>query len=212
MALEIFKLVGSIMVDNSKANESLSKTDEKAQGVGKTLASGIGKAAAWGAAAVGAGAAAVGAMTKAAESTAAQADQIDKMSQKLGISRQSYQELDFVMSQSGTSIDSMQGGMKSLLANMDKVSEGNKTAAENFAALGVAVRQNDGTMRSQESVFNDTIRALQEMPDGAEKARLAQELFGKSGQELMPLLNAEAGSLMICASRLVIWVLSLAMM
>ena len=42
MALEIFKLVGSIMVDNTKANESLSKTDDKAKGIGQRLASGIG--------------------------------------------------------------------------------------------------------------------------------------------------------------------------
>ena len=38
MALEIFKLVGSIFVDNEQANKSIAKTDENAQGVGQTLA------------------------------------------------------------------------------------------------------------------------------------------------------------------------------
>ena len=41
---------------------------------------------------------------------------------------------------------------------------------------------------------------LEEMKKGmtdnqAEKARLANELFGRSGSELMPLLNGEAGSI-----------------
>lgn len=66
MALEIFKLVGSIFVDNDAADKSISQTDSKAQGFGKTLLNGIGTAAKWGAA-VAAGAAAAGAaVTKAA--------------------------------------------------------------------------------------------------------------------------------------------------
>lgn len=56
MALEIFRLVGSIFVDNEQANKSISKTDEKAQSVGKTLLSGIKKAGKW-AAGIAAGAA-----------------------------------------------------------------------------------------------------------------------------------------------------------
>ena len=56
MALEIFKLVGSIFVDNEKANDSIGKTDKKAEGMGKTLLGGVKTAAKWGAAIVGAAA------------------------------------------------------------------------------------------------------------------------------------------------------------
>ena len=52
MALEIFKLVGSIFVDNDAANKSIAKTDEKAQGIGKTMLGGLKTAAKWGAAIV----------------------------------------------------------------------------------------------------------------------------------------------------------------
>lgn len=69
--MEIFKLVGSIFVDNEKANQSIAKTDEKAQGTGKTFAEGLGKAAKWGAAvAAAAGAAAVAITTKAVKAAA----------------------------------------------------------------------------------------------------------------------------------------------
>lgn len=47
MALEIFKLVGSILVDNEEANKSIRKTDEEAQGLGKTFLSAADKAGKW---------------------------------------------------------------------------------------------------------------------------------------------------------------------
>lgn len=193
--MELFRLFGSILVNSDEADKSMQKTDSKAAIVASTLGKGISTAAKWGTAIVGGATAAVGGMMKMAESSAATADNIDKMSQKLGLSRTAFQELDFILSQSGTSIDSFQGGMKSLLANMDKVSEGNKTASENFKILGVEVQNADGSLKNQEQVLYETIEAFQEMEDSAEKTRLAQEMFGKSGSELMPLLNGAAGSM-----------------
>lgn len=195
MALEIFKLVGSIMVDNTKANESLSKTDDKAKGIGQRLASGIGTAAKWGAgivAAAGAGAAALyGVATKSAET----ADHIDKMSQKIGISRTAYQELDFILSQNGMSVDQLQGGMKKLVNTMQSAQDGNKTAAATFAELGVSVTDSTGALRNQEDVFYEAIAALQGMENETERNAIANDLFGKSASEMAPLLNAGAGSM-----------------
>ena len=47
-------------------------------------------------------------------------------------------------------------------------------------------------MKSQEQMFEEATRALMKMPEGAEKSSLAFDLFGKAGQELMPLLNGTA--------------------
>lgn len=188
MAVEIFKLVGSIFVDNEKANESISKTDQKAEGLSGKFLKGVGTAAKWGAgivAAAGAGATALyGMATKSAEAT----DRIDKMSQKVGLSRQAFQEMDFACSQSGMSVESLQGGMKTLTAQIDK-------GADGFSKLGVSLKNADGSLRSQEDVMFDTMSALQGMENQTEKARLASELFGKSGTELMPMLNGAAGSI-----------------
>lgn len=195
MALEIFKLVGSIMVDNTEADKSLSKTDSKAQTFAKNLASGISTVAKWGAgivAAAGAGAAALyGVATKSAEAS----DRIDKMSQKIGISRTAYQELDFILSQNGMSVDQLQGGMKKLVNTMQSAQEGNKSATATFKALGVSVTDSTGALRSQEDVFYDTIAALQGMSNETERNALANDIFGKSASELAPLLNSGAGSM-----------------
>lgn len=190
MAVEVFKLFGSIFVNNDEANKSIAKTDEKASGVASTLGKGVKTAAKWGAAIVGGATAAAGGMMKFAQSAASTADNVDKMSQKIGISRQAYQELDFICSQSGTSVDKLSTGMKSLRGAMS-----NDKNAEIFKNLGVSITDADGKMRDSEAVMWDTMNALQGMSNETEKAVLAQKLFGKSGTELMPLLNNTSGSI-----------------
>ena len=71
MAMEIFRLFGSVMVDTNKADESLSKTDKKASSIGQTLANGIGTAAKWSAKIVAGAAAATTAVAGLASTTVA---------------------------------------------------------------------------------------------------------------------------------------------
>lgn len=193
--MDIFKLVGSVFIDTTDSDKALQKTGETAEKTGSkfgNMAKTAGKVALGVGAAVGAGATAMMGMAK---ESAKATDEIDKMSQRLGLSRESYQELDFVLSQNGVEINSFQTGMKSLLKNMDAVTEGNKTAIANFEKLGVSVQNADGSMRTQEEVLFDTITAFQGMTESAEKSRLAQELFGKQGQEILPMLNDQKGGL-----------------
>ena len=194
--MDLFKLIGTIAIEGSEqANSQIDSTTEKASSFGQTLTSGIGTVAKWGTAIVGGATLAVGGLMKVATSSAEAGDHIDKMSQKIGISREAYQELDFICSQSGMSVDQLQAGMKSLTSAMDGAREGTASNVEQFEKLGVAVTNADGTFRSQEDVMWDTLSALQGVEDQTEKARLATELFGRSGTELMPLLNGEAGSI-----------------
>lgn len=121
-------------------------------------------------------------------------DRIDKMSQKIGMSRKAFQEWDYIMSQNGGSVESLQMGYKTLSTQMDGVRKGSKDATAIFNKLGVAVKDNNGQLRSQEDVFNDSIRAIQKITNPTEKAIVAQKLFGKSAMDLKPLLNQTAGS------------------
>lgn len=195
MAVEVFKLFGSIFVNNDEANKSIAKTNEKASSVASTLGNGIKTAAKWGAAIVGGASAAAGGMMKMAQSSASTADHIDKMSQKIGLSRQAYQELDFICSQTGTSVDSLRGGMKTLTNQMDAASGGTQSAVDLFKRLGVEIDDGNGKMKSQEQMLYDCLTALQGVNNQTERAALANKLFGKSGTELMPLLNSQSGSI-----------------
>lgn len=140
---------------------------------------------------IGATIGAVGALTT---KTIQFGDNVDKMSQKIGMSRQAYQEWDYVMSQNGASVDSLKMGYKTLATQMNSVQTGSKEATAIFNTLGVAVKDSSGQLRSQEDVFNDTVRALQNVKNPTEKAIMAQKLFGKSAIEMKPLLNQTSES------------------
>lgn len=155
--------------------------------IGSKLKSGLATAAKVGAAAVGAVTAATGALytgiTAAAGSVASYGDNIDKMSQKMGMSAQAYQEWDAVMQHSGTSIESLQAGMKTLA---NAVESGNDA----FERLGIS--QEEISKMSNEELFSATITALQNVENETERTYLAGQLLGRGATELGALLNTSA--------------------
>jgi len=154
---------------------------------GESLAKGLkATAAVIGAAmtAATAGAVATGkAFINAANSTAQYGDNIDKMSQKMGISTKAYQEWDFVMQHCGTSIESLKPSMKTLANAAVKGSDA-------FDKLGIS--QQDIANMSQEELFGKTISALQNVKNETERTALASKLLGKGATELGALFNMSA--------------------
>ena len=138
------------------------------------------------------GAAAAAGAYKLADSTAKTLDEIDKMSQKIGISSDAYQKLDYAMARSGADITGLKAGMKTFTNQMDAAAQGGGDAANVFRELGVEVTNADGSLRSQESTMFKTISALASMENQTQRARYAIMLFGRSGAELAPLLNQGA--------------------
>lgn len=204
--MELFKLFGTIAVNTGDAEKSIDGVSSKAGKLGESMQKVGSKVSNVGSKVSGVGksltksvtlpvAAAGTALIGFANKSASTADNIDKMSQKIGISRQAYQELDFICSQSGTSVDTLKMGVKTLTAAMDGAASGTKSNVEQFQKLGVSVVDSNGKLRSQEDVMWDVFSALQKMDNQTEKARLATELFGKSGSELMPMLNGASGSI-----------------
>ena len=155
--------------------------------IGSKLKGGLATAAKVGAKAIGAVTAATGALytgiTAAAGSVASYGDNIDKMSQKMGMSAEAYQEWDAVMQHSGTSIESLQAGMKTLA---NAVESGNDA----FDRLGIS--QEEIAKMSNEELFSATITALQNVDNETERTYLAGQLLGRGATELGALLNTSA--------------------
>ena len=112
--MEIFKLFGSILVDSADAEKSISKTSEKADGLGNKLANGVKTAAKWAAGITTAAVAVGGAMVAAAKDTAATMDVIDKGAQRMKISTDSFQELSYAADLSGVSMSTLEKAAKKL--------------------------------------------------------------------------------------------------
>ena len=178
--MNLFDLVATLSLDTSQYEKGLSGASGKAQ----SFASGVGKAMKGGLAVAGAMATAVTglsvAFTKGAVSTAQYGDNVDKMSQKIGISAESYQKWDYVMQRAGTSVDSLKMGMKTLSQQAEK----NSSA---FQKLGIS--EQEVANLSQEELLEKTIKGLSEMEEGTERATLASKLLGRAGVDLAPLLN-----------------------
>lgn len=124
--------------------------------------------------------------------TAEYGDRIDKMSQKIGMSAKNFQEWDFIMSQNGGHVESLQMGFKTLANQLNSVKKGSKDSVKAFKALGIRITDNRGRLRDQNDVFNDAVKALQRMQNPTQKAIYGNKLFGRSFIEMKPLLNQSA--------------------
>ena len=134
MAVELFKLVGSIFIDTDKANESLQKTDKKASSFAETLGNTAKGAIAVGTAMVGMGVAVGTAALKVTDDIAAQADVIDKASIRMGIGVEKYQEYAYAANQCGVEVSTLEQAAKKLEGTDINFDE----AIESIMSLGTA--------------------------------------------------------------------------
>jgi hypothetical protein len=86
-------------------------------------------------------------------------------------------------------------GLTKLNVNLVKAAEGNDGLARKFKALGVSVKDANGQVVPSDKALKQIADRFADMPDGAQKAAAAVALFGKSGADLIPLLNEGAASM-----------------
>jgi len=132
--------------------------------------------------------AAAGAATALVESAGRQAEMLEQTSQKTGIAVTTLQSWTVAMAQSGLGMDSLTRGVKTLSDQIVQSRNPNSQAAEKFAELGLTATSVDGVLEQLADRFDM-------MPDGADKTRIAVELFGKAGQDLIPILNKGSAGL-----------------
>ena len=163
------------------------KTSKLGDALKNGLAAGAKAAAAALAAATAAVTATVGAIVHATSETAEYGDNIDDMSQKLGMSAEKYQEWGYILEHNDANIDSMTSSMKKL---SDAVVDQSASSVKAFEKIGISME--DASKMSQEELFAATIKGLQGMESGAERTAIATDLLGKGAMELGGLLNMSA--------------------
>jgi hypothetical protein len=140
--------------------------------------------------AVGAAVAGAGAAIGAAFlSAAAKADKFRKASEKIGMSVEDFSRLAYAADLSGVGMDGLATGMKLLSKNMADAAQGTGAAAAAFDALGLSATKSDGSLKSQNDLMLEVAAKFKGMEDGAAKTSLAMDLFGKSGADMIVLLN-----------------------
>ena len=123
------------------------------------------------------------------------ADDLNTLSKQTGISTEDLQKYQYAADRIDVSMDTLTGSMSKLTKNMSSAKDGTGTAAEAFEALGVSVVDANGDLRDNEDVFKDTIKALGQIDNESERDATAMALFGKSAQDLNPLILGGADAL-----------------
>ncbi len=137
--------------------------------------------------AMGAG---MGAVGKIASDFAATTDRIDKGSARLGMTVQQYQEWDYILGQCGGSIEALEMGMKTLNAAIVGVKEGNETNIQTLQQLQTLSGKHIDLSADQATQYEQVVLALANVADEQMRAKLATELFGRSGTDILPMLKS----------------------
>ena len=163
------------------ASSKLDKLGSVAKGIGAAMGTAL---AAVGAAAVSAGKK----LTELAVDSAAFADEIITTSAVTGVSAEQLQAYTYAAELVDVSVETMTKSMAKNVKSMESARQGSKLYAEAYDKLGISVTDANGNLRDSETVYWECIDALGKIQNETERDALAMQLFGKSAQELNPLI------------------------
>ena len=167
--------------DADSAGGKFEKLGSVVKGVGAAMGVAF---AAIGTAAIGAGKALVDMTVEAA----AYADEMLTQSTVTGMSVESLQAYSYAADLVDVSMETLTGSMAKQVKSMSNARDGSAKFADAYAKLGISVADSSGQLRDSETVYWETIDALGKISNETERDALAMQIFGKSAQELNPLI------------------------
>lgn len=123
------------------------------------------------------------------------ADQINKLSQRTGLAAEQLSQLQFAAKLSDVSTESLTTGLKKLNISIAEGAAGDKEKIANFKALGITLTDASGKVKTADQVLMDMADRFSTAKDGAGKTAVAVALLGKSGDEMIPLLNGGSAAI-----------------
>jgi len=114
------------------------------------------------------------------------ADNLRDLSQRTGVGVETLSRFGAAAQDSGSNIDEVAKLMGRLAKGIaDPASQVNAS----LKSIGVNSRDARGNIRGVDAIMLDLADKFAKLPDGAQKTALAMNIFGKSGANLIPMLN-----------------------
>lgn len=130
------------------------------------------------------------AVTASIKSTVDHMDELGKAAQKIGIPVEDLSKLEYAAKLSDVSLEDLTGTLAKFSKNIAEVGAGGQNdAGKALQALGISATDAQGQLRPTVDIMSDIADEFASMQDGAGKTAIAIALFGKSGAEMIPLLN-----------------------
>lgn len=134
---------------------------------------------------VGAVTALAGGLTKMATDAADAAGDIDDMAQRTGTSAEEFQKLAYAAKLSGMETATLEKVMIKQQTAFQEASAGNEAMIASYEQLGISISE----VGSSSEAFDLVVGKLADMEDETQRNKIANEIFGKSYADLIPLLN-----------------------
>lgn len=186
LTLDLVARIGGFVEGLSKAERDL---DKRSRAMEKRTAEMAAKFKAAGAAI---GVALVGGATAAAvalKSTIDRMDEISKSAARVGISTEEFSKLAYAGGLADVSIESLQGALGKLTKSQAASLKETSQQAKVFDALGISAKNADGSLRSSADVLADFADRFRDMQGSPEAMAAGFALFGKSFQDMVPLIK-----------------------
>jgi hypothetical protein len=123
------------------------------------------------------------------------ADQLNKMSQSVGVSVESLSRLSLSAKLSDVDLDTLAKSMGKLDKSVRDAADGTGTGAQAFEYLGIKVQDSQGHLKTSDVIMAEVADKFAGLQDGAGKTALAMDIFGKAGAGMIPMLNQGSDSL-----------------
>lgn len=136
-----------------------------------------------------AAAAVVGSLAAISYKAGTNADDLNTLSKVYSINTTDLQKYAVAADLVDVSVEDIAKSHVKLEKSMYSASTGSATQAAAFEKLGVSITNTDGSLRSSDEVWQDTISALGKMTNETERDAIAQQLMGKSAANLNPLIE-----------------------
>lgn len=127
--------------------------------------------------------------------TAKTADEILTLSAQTGLATDTIQKMNYASELLDVSTETITGSMAKMIRTVGQAQKGTGDAAEAFRKLHVNIRDSHGQLKNSEEIFYQVIDALGKVRNETERDALAMQIFGRSAQELNPLIKAGSGAL-----------------
>lgn len=118
------------------------------------------------------------------------ADAMTKMAQGAGVTTEALSGMAWGAGQSGVELSALAAAMGRLNKGALESITGVGTYAKIFDRLGISANNSEGALKNADQLLLELADIFEAMPNGAQKSALALELFGRSGAQMIPFLNA----------------------
>ena len=175
-----------LFADDSKLVRGLRQTEQKLKAFGDSIRN-------MGLKAIGLGSAILAPLGAAAKTFADMGSRMWDMAKRTGVSVEALSALSYAAEQSGAGVDAFENGIRRMQRTLYDAGRGLSTATDALGELGLTIQDLEGL--SPEAQFRQLADRLDRIEDPSRKAAIAMTIFGRSGTELLPMLEGGAAAL-----------------